>query len=188
MQAELDKIYRSYVETVSPDSMAVSFETACMLLHLCRSTRATSVVDLGSGFSSCVLRIHASTSDQSVAVVSVDDQPEWLDRTAEFLNQHELDTGGLTTWADFGLRDPGDYDVVFHDLAGGDVREMAMPVAAANVAADGVILFDDAQHPGHRQRMYEVGAGAEFALYSLRRWTFDQYQRYALLGVRPGHR
>ena len=63
-----------------------------------------------------------------------------------------------------------------------------MPIATANVAADGVIVFDDAQHPGHRHRMYEVGSDAGFGLFSLRRWTFDQYQRYAVLGVRGRRR
>jgi hypothetical protein len=61
-----------------------------------------------------------------------------------------------------------------------------MRLAVSLVGSGGVIVFDDAQHRGHRDRMYAEGSAAGLDLYSLRSWTLDSLGigRWAVLGVR----
>jgi predicted O-methyltransferase YrrM len=184
LSAELLPAYDTYVANVSTPGMAVSLETAAYLYHLCRATSATSVLDLGSGFSSYVLRRYASEAPHPVTVTSVDDDPEWLERTADFLREWGCDSKKLVKWPEYQALPTGPHRVVFHDLARGELRETAMRLATDQVSPDGVIVFDDAQHLGHRHRMYAEGSRAGLQLYSLRQRTLDSIDRWAVLGVR----
>ena len=75
--AEVRNEYRRYTTTVSPPNHALSLATAAYMLHLCRAISARRVLDLGSGFSSWVLRHHAETASNPVDVVSVDTDEDW---------------------------------------------------------------------------------------------------------------
>src|SRR3954454_24674549 len=98
LHADLRAIHQEYIQSVSTAGMAVSLETAVYLLHLCRATSDTSVLDLGSGFSSYVLRRYAAEAGHAVQVPSVDDDAHWPERPAEFLRQQQCDAGGLSQW------------------------------------------------------------------------------------------
>lgn len=176
--------HHEYVSHLSPADMAASLPTLAYLYFLCRATRARSVLDLGSGLSSYVLRCYARDAAYPVSVTSVDDDAKWLARTEEFLRENGCgDVGALSLWSDYQSSPAQRHDVVFHDLAGGEVREEAMPFAVAQVAPGGLIVLDDAQHPGHRARMGTELSAAAMQIYSLRRWTLDGYGRWAVLGV-----
>lgn len=118
-----------------------------------------------------------------MAVTSVDDDPLWLERTADFLRQYGCNVDALVEWAEYRASPTGPHSVVFHDLAMGELREDAMRLAATQVSAGGVIVFDDAQHTGHRERMYAEAARAGLHTYSLRQRTLDPIDRWAILGV-----
>jgi predicted O-methyltransferase YrrM len=180
---ELHALYRVYVAEVSLPGMAISWESSCYVRHLCDAFRPHRLVDLGSGFSSCVLRDYAASAPHEVSVVSVDDSEEWLGKTHEFLAAHGHDSGELRGWEDFAA-DPGaPFDVVFHDLAAGELREQAMSVAVSALAPSGLIVFDDAQHRGHRHAARQISSQAGLSTYSLHRWTNDAFGRFAMLGA-----
>lgn len=173
--------YREYCLTVSRRGMAASIESCAYLWWLCDTVDARTVADCGSGFSSYTLRRYAQGKD--VEVVSVDDSPEWLARTAEFLTGHHLPATGLVgpvEWAANDLR----FDVVFYDYSGGDAREENMALAASKVADGGVIVFDDAQHAGHYKRMTEVCRDERMHLFDVRSQSADEVGRFAAMGVR----
>jgi predicted O-methyltransferase YrrM len=157
--------------------MAVSLETAGLLLALCRTQGVCSAIDLGSGFSSYVL--HRWASEVQAEVVSVDDDPAWLERTRRFLSQQGISAEGLCLWPDIPNRM---FDLVFHDFAVGAKREQTMPVALG--VARRLVVFDDAQHRGHRAAMRSAAADAGAQLFSLRRLTVDARRRYAMLAVK----
>lgn len=182
IDAELRPAYDDYVMSVSPAYMAASLETSIYLFHLCQATRATSVLDLGSGFSSYVFRRYAQEAGESVTVTSVDTEEQWLLHTSAFLDKHRCAADGLVTWADYQSAPTGPHDVVFHDLASGDVREAAMSFATKQVSDRGAIVYDDAHHQGHRDRMFAEGTGAGLKLYSLRTRTLDSFQRWSVMG------
>jgi predicted O-methyltransferase YrrM len=177
--------YEEYVTEVSTPGMAASLETSAYLDWLCRALRAESILDLGSGFSSYVVRRYAAETPCAVTVTSVDDDPEWLLKTEAFLRRHSVPVDGMTEWSAHVTTPSGPHDVVFHDLASGLVREDAMQFAVSQVRRGGAIIFDDAQHDGHRHRMYAEASSAGVKLYSLRSLTLDTIKRWALLGICP---
>jgi predicted O-methyltransferase YrrM len=187
-RSNLASAYQPYVRDVSSAVMAASLQTAAVLLWLCRRLRARRALDLGSGFSSYVLRAWIAESGAPGQVLSVDDSAEWLERTGRFLASQAQPATDLLAWERFRREaarlEP--FDVVFHDLAGGPLREEAMPIAFACVRRpSGVILLDDAHHAGHRQAMRRLARANGFDLFSLRRVTLDSSRRFAMLAV-PG--
>jgi predicted O-methyltransferase YrrM len=181
-ESSLAAPYNSYVHTVSSPDHAASLEVSVYLDAVCRALKPKRLLDTGSGFSSYVLRRYAA--ENGAEVVSADDSPEWLDRTREFLNSNDLSTEGLVTWAEFLSRSWDPFDVVFHDVAGGQVREDGMPVVAKALAPGGCVIFDDAHHTEHRARMHRTVKESDLHAYSLRRWVLDEYGRYAILATR----
>lgn len=171
--------YVDYCLNYSRRGMAISIETATFLAYVCSATKARRVLDLGSGFTSYVLRCVADEA------VSVDDSPEWLARTGDFLTEYKVPVTGLKLWGDW-VSDPGDpYDVIIHDYSAGKKREAAMWNAAANLAPGGVLIFDDAQHDSHRAEMLKVAACHRLRMVDIREVTEDEVHRYALMAVKP---
>jgi predicted O-methyltransferase YrrM len=170
--------YERYVREVSTAEMAVSWETAAYLRHLCEALRPARVLDLGSGFSSLVLRDYAAA-----AVVSGDDDAQWLERTRAFLEEEGHAEGELRLWRDFESAPGEPFDLIFHDLAGGRLRETAAPLAVRCLSTRGVIVFDDAHHLGHRRAAQRAAREAGLAAYSLYHWTHDAIGRFALLAA-----
>jgi predicted O-methyltransferase YrrM len=179
-ESDLLPAYTEYVNGVSVADHAASLETCAFLAHLCAANRPKRLLDTGSGFSSYVLRRYAA--EAGAAVVSVDDSAEWLPRTKEFLERSGLDTTDVLSWEEFRARDWEPFDLIFHDLAGGALREEAMPLVTSLLAPDGVIVYDDAHHSSHRAAMYRNASDLE--TYSLKRWTRDRFGRWAILAVR----
>ena len=169
--------YRTYCTTVSKRSMALSIETCAYLWWLCVHVDARAVADLGSGFSSYVLRRYAAEAHHRVRVASVDDNDEWLINTRQFIVDQGLDPKGLfgNEWADH----PAKYDVICHDYSAGPNREGWMVVAAEHLAPNGVLLFDDAQHVGHRLAMAETARRFGLRLFDVFEQTVDEVGRYA---------
>jgi predicted O-methyltransferase YrrM len=157
--------------------MAASLQTAAVLLALCRNEQIGSAIDFGSGFSSYVLRLWATEAE--CVVWSVDDDPAWLARTQEFLAASDLPANDLSVWPDIPDRT---FDLVFHDLANGSKREEAMPSALQ--ASSRLVVFDDAQHHGHRAAMKVACTEAGARLYSLRGTTLDWMKRYSMLAIK----
>lgn len=176
-ERELSQVYDHYVKLVSPSGMAASLATSSLLLALCRTTNISTAIDLGSGFSSYVF--HHWAAESGARICSVDDSEEWLGRTQEFLALYDFEPARVCLWPDI----PSDrFELVFHDLSQGERREAAMQIAADS--ASRFVVFDDAQHRGHRIKMKAVSATSGLALYSLRSLTLDNIHRYAALGFR----
>ncbi len=163
-----------YVTNVSTPTMAVSFETAAYLHHICGKLKPARILDMGSGFSTYVLSENAS-------VISIDTDAEWLMKTSAFLSDNKREAG-LLTLTDAVQRLP-QFDLVFHDIAGGQIREDTMQLSCDLCKPGGVIVFDDMHHQSHQQRMMEVTEGWE--RYTLHRWTNDPVGRYAILAIKP---
>jgi predicted O-methyltransferase YrrM len=164
--------YIDYCQHVSKRSMAISIETATFVAHLCRRRRVQMVADLGSGFSSYVLRRY------SPAVTSIDDSSEWLDRTTAFLRKYGLHQGMLVGWDEW-TADDDRYDLIVHDFSSGELREQSMWTAAGRLAPGGMVVFDDAQHDGHRAAMGDVAEAFGMQLTLMRDLTLDAVGRYA---------
>ena len=173
----LARPYVDYCVNVSVRGMAISIETATLFAYACSVKQARRVLDLGSGFTSYVARCVADEA------VSVDDSPEWLAKTATFLDEYGLSSDGLMMWDDWVADPGGPYDVIIHDYSAGEKREAAMWNAAAALAPDGVLIFDDAQHAGHQAEMFKVAEHHGLRIVNVKPETEDAVHRFALMAV-----
>lgn len=181
LRFELANVYERYVGKVSPDNMAVSLKTAVYLLHVCRTVEAKVVADFGSGFTSYVLAYYADQAPYEVTVRSVDDDAGWLAKTGLFLAEHDL-SSNLHLWDEY-LEFDLKHDVACYDLGRGDVRDSGMAEVAERTRPGGLILFDDAQHEGHRDTMTNLALRHHWDLHFLQDETTDTYGRFAALMV-----
>lgn len=169
--------YIDYTTTVSEPAWAVSHETASLLAWLCAIRQPDRVCDLGSGFSSYTLR------RSCLDVTSVDTDPEWLARTYRFLDQWGLPTNQLMLWPDWSTG-TDTYDLVFVDIAQGDLREEAMRPAVERLNRGGIVVFDDAQHDSHNHAMRQTITDHGLDLIDVRHLTLDGIGRYALAAIK----
>ncbi len=176
---ELTEQHQRYVTEVSAPKHAVSLELASFLLAFCRERNPAEVLDLGSGFSSYVLRLYAAGS--GVAVTSVDTDASWLDRSRSFCEG--LPEGRFMTWRDFGSWFPeqGSYDVVLHDMGDMIERVTTLPQALMLTRHGGYAVLDDVHKAGYGRYAREiVDASANWYL-DLSKITYDGLGRFSYL-------
>lgn len=183
-EAALGGAYQRYTETISTPVMALSLELAGTLDALCGLLRASYVADLGSGFSSYVLRRYATQA--RAAVVSVDAESEWLTRTRHFLDLEGLSAHELVDWDAFASSQYRPFDLVLDDLGDLGRRIDTIPQVLDLVRPAGFVVFDDFHKPNVRSAVLRVcRAGGHEAL-SLRTVTLDEFGRYGCLVRRRG--
>lgn len=174
--------YLDYVARVSWADHAVSIGTAAVLAQLCERHRPARVLDTGSGFSSYVLRRYAA--EHGTEVVSVDDDADWMRKTAAYLEGHGLaDLGELVLWDDFSSAAQGQFDLIFHDLGTFETRVNTMPAIDDLVAPSGLVVYDDVVIPSIRAAARELCAVKGRDYFSLRHITLDEISRYSALSA-----
>jgi len=180
-QQELSSAYESYVQDVSAKQHAMSLELAAFLLELCRRVDADSVIDLGSGFSSYVLRRYASERP-GTTVRSVDSSPEWLERSRRFVSDHGLAADDFIQWSEFDPQDEIDsYDVVLHDLGDMTLRSATLPQALVLARRGAYVVLDDVHKPGYRAYARQLVSASSAWSIDIRAVTRDSIGRYSLL-------
>jgi hypothetical protein len=184
--AALEPAYRAYVAEVSAPEMAISLEFACLVWVWLDRLEPGSVADLGSGFSSYVVRALRRDSGRALRIVSVDDAEPWRAKTRRFLEAEQLPADELISWEAFVAR--GDtFDCVLHDLGTLAVRLATLPHALARCASSGTLLLDDAHRPEYARPAAALVRQVGRPLLSARRFTLDALGRFAAIaGVRSG--
>jgi hypothetical protein len=174
--------YRLYCGKVSPRSMAIAIETAAYAWWLCEDRKAVAVCDLGSGFTSYMLRCYADHA--KVVVHSVDDSSYWLNRTVGFCQAADFDTDGFLLTADWLAGDQM-YDVIVHDYASGETRNKFAAHAATRLKHGGCVVFDDVQNYDHHHAFADVCRQHGLTFVDVFDQTVDEIGRYAGVGWRP---
>ena len=138
LSRELPSRHAQYVATISDTAHAISLELARFILEVASEDHAKRLLDLGSGFSSYVLRAYAAGVPGAVAW-SVDDDPAWLEKTRAFLVSEGLSTEHLYNWSEFltlaSTNGPGTFDLVVHDLSTVRSRHGTDPVRCSVLSA-----------------------------------------------------
>lgn len=174
--------YKDYCLSVSRRLYALSIETCAYIWWLCHELKPSKVCDLGSGFSSYVLRRYATTCGHHVDFCSVEDDARWRDRTLGFLRRQNLPSGNVfdpETWMAVDDR----YDLIVYDFSGGQARNDWMLPAVQHLTVDGVAVLDDAQNVLHHLRMGEVCIETGRTLLDCFHQTVDDVGRYASVAV-----
>jgi predicted O-methyltransferase YrrM len=159
--------------------MAVSLELAAFLAALCESARPCRILDVGSGFTSYVFRRYIDPTD--CQVWSVDDDPEWLDRTAAFLRASDLPVDNMLTWEEFRQNTTLNFDLVCHDIGNKTGRAASLPAILSVTAPGGLVIIDDLHKPRNRPAITATLQQGGHSYWSLRGVTLDSFGRYALL-------
>jgi hypothetical protein len=176
----LHAAYEDYVHTVSSPRATMSFELACVLLHTLQTVKPRVALDLGSGFSSYLLRRYQADCDPSCMVYSCDDDLGWLGRTAAFLRTKALPVDGLLLWEQYLARHesvvPG---VLLHDLGHSATRIREVGRVLQWCQQGTVVLLDDMHKP-----VVQRAAVAEIRRRGLRGYdlawaTLDVYGRFS---------
>ena len=176
-EATLAPAWLDYTEWVSSPDMTMSLELAGLLAALRVVMRPERIVDLGSGFSSYVLR---RSRPRSSVVYSVDDSDEWLTATERFLGSKEVATEGLITWDRFLAERLGGFDLILYDLGSMRTREDQLGRAADALRDGGVMVLDDCHKTGYRRAVRAlVDDRPSLTLFDLKNLTRDGYGRYA---------
>lgn len=183
---ELREAHGRYLSLEPTDrAMTASLPFADVLAAWCRAVGPATIAELGTGFSSWVVRRWAPTGAE---VVSVDDDPEWLERSRAFVREEGLPEGEFVSWEAFRRRDRT-HDLVVWDFGDVRTRASATPEAADRVAPGGAMIFDDVHKHRLWRRARRLARRPEVEGYSLHALTLDEYGRYAwlaLFGDGPG--
>jgi predicted O-methyltransferase YrrM len=187
LENELRPAHQMYVSTVSDPVAAVSLELACVLLYLCRTTYPGTVLDLGSGFSSYVLRKYQLEQEQepearTCTVLSCDDNPYWLEKTASYLDSHQLSTAHLYDWDQLLAQHPQlDCDLILFDFSSPAHRVEVLPALANYLAANTLLCVDDIHKSRVRDAAERFIRAQGLRYTDLSSCTMDQYRRYSWL-------
>ena len=182
----ISDLYNDYITSVTSEEMAGSHETCSYLLDLCDdmfrySTQRKTVVDLGSGISSAVLRMHMNVF--GLNVISVDTDQKWLDSTRTFLEKRKLNTDNLMLIGDF-LKSDIKPDLVFYDIAyyQNNSRQLLLKYVMEKIHPDTYMLVDDLHAPEWASFFFPfMLENYEFTMHNARPFTLDKYNRYAML-------
>lgn len=173
--------YEEYIRTVSNEIMAVSLELSTFLLFFCDYRKPRRILDLGSGFSSFVFRLHMSEANPKPEVWSVDDSAEWLDKTRAFLAERRVPADNLTTWDDWTDRPGGGFDLVLYDMGEFDFRKQSFERVLGLVHENGNAILDDMHAADYGLYVRQVMNDRKLAYFNLRHYTHDKYGRYSIL-------
>lgn len=140
-RAMLSPVYEIYVNTVSSWKMALSLETAALAWVLCEQIKPRRIIDMGSGFSSFVVRHWAKSSGSDADVWSTDDDKLWLDQSALFCAKTGVSVANFVHWDDFNITEQ--FDLIIYDLGRMPCRTTNIERAFSLRSPNGVIVIDD---------------------------------------------
>jgi len=181
---QLLKPYHSqYIREISTPDMAASLELAGTLLSICQANGYKKFADLGSGFSSFVLRYYAK-SYPDVEVYSVDDNNKWLEKTRNYLKSVGVTDSKLFTLEEFLAGKFSDFDCILHDLNFVEVRINHVSTLLSKLSTHGVLILDDMHKPDYRFEVLTKMEKEPFDIYDLRELTLDSFGRYSMIALR----
>lgn len=176
---EMVSQYQEYIRDVSP--MAPSMKTLELLLNLC--VPGMRVLDLGTGFSSYVLRHYAA--DLDIHVVSVDDSSQWLYKTRDYCTDHGITPSGFHLWQ-LAMNWPVErFDLVFMDLGKTKNRVNYYYDVLKNFCTEKTLLLcDDMHKPTLKQALEHELKAYDYINIGVIEQTKDEFGRYCKLVFR----
>lgn len=181
----IEQKYNEYINTISSPEMAISFEMAMFIFKYCVQYKPSKIVDLGSGFSSFILRLYQKMyGNENTIIYSVDDSKEWLLKTKEFIQQQDLNTSNLFFIDEFiNVTKNNTFDLVILDLNFVDVRKKYLQFSIDITSDNGLLIIDDVHKIEFLREVKNVLKRNNVHIIDLKNITFDSYGRFAL-GVR----
>lgn len=180
---KLKPYYEQYVKEVSRADMAASLELAAFMYTLCQVNHYTKLLDMGSGLSSFVFRLYAKENPDTT-VFSVDDDAAWLEKTKDYLKQHQLGVENIFTLKQFLKSKEEGFDCILHDLNFVEVRINYIEYVMRIAKSKGLVILDDVHKPDYLLSIIIKLKKLNVKMYDLKPITFDSYGRYSLAVIK----
>jgi len=164
------KYYKKHVS----DGYVINWKTTRFLIKLINTMKPQRVLDLGTGWSSYILRFG------DAEVCSLDTNEKWVEKTRGFLEMHNLDNGYIGLLEDYALPTEPTYDLVLLDTQPGRERHKLFPVVKK--CCKGIIVFDDWQTWRIREPAIEFFK--DWEILELEERTKDSYDRFIAVAYR----
>jgi hypothetical protein len=174
--------YRDYVSSVSSEIMAASFELSLFLLTFSKFTRPARILDFGSGFSSFILRLYSfKITGEKPQIWTVDDSPEWLAKTSNFLKKHNIAPRTLCSMEETRNLRKNSFDLIFYDFGAFDIRISTLDFALSLLSKKGNMIIDDMHAADYAFFVKDVACQRKMDSISLRYFTHDKFNRFSYL-------
>ena len=170
----LSPFWLDYTNGFGTDGWCLSLETSALLYHILTEFNPETIVDIGSGFSSFIIRKFFGRR----FMYSVDDDPEWMKTTIRFLDKHNCSTYNIISTTQFReeYKDK-QFDFILLDNDAHVRKELMSWVFTHSKIA----LVDDL-HSGYAWYLEEIRrCEEEFKplIFDVKDYTMDNYGRFA---------
>lgn len=156
MMIDIERAYHEYVPAVSGAVFAISLPIARYLWQLCDERKPKRLLDIGSGFSSYVLRAWAEANGAEHWACDTDS--EWVMHTTAFLDGHGLSPLHVCQFSSMAEWNLPQFDLVFFDCGFTTGRSWYLRKALDMVADGGVLIADDANDVHYHDVLTEHAA------------------------------
>jgi predicted O-methyltransferase YrrM len=174
--------YRDYVSTISSEIMAASFELSVFLLTFSKFTGPAKILDFGSGFTSFIFRFYAGNlAENKPEIWTVDDSPEWLNKTGSFLKNHSVDPDNLFSLEEVRDLEKNSFDLILYDFGAFDTRMSTLEFALNLLSEKGNIITDDMHAADYALFVKKTALQKKMDSYSLHYFTIDKMNRFSFL-------
>lgn len=170
----LRKTHELYTSTISSKGMALSLETSALVWVLCDEMRPKTVVDMGSGFSSFVVREWAKEQDYAVEVWSTDDDLFWVEQSRKFCEQQGVSTENFSFWSDFPTSNK--FDFILYDLGRMPARNANLTASLDMINPGGVVVIDDCHKFNYSKHVSSSVADRGMTLINMKNATVDAHE------------
>lgn len=174
--------YKDYVSSISSEIMAASFELSLFLLTFSKFTRPARILDFGSGFSSFIFRLYASKiTEKKPQIWTIDDSPEWLAKTSNFLKTHDIEPRSLFPLEEIRNLEKNSFDLIFYDFGAFDIRISTLEFALSLLSEKGNMIVDDMHAADYAFFVKEAACQRKMDSVSLHYFTHDKFNRFSYL-------
>lgn len=171
---DVRKVYEVYTKTVSKAGWPIGWRVSTLLIGLMNKMKLNRILDLGSGWSSYLLRLGGAK------VWSIDTDAKWLEKTKSFLTQFNQLNGHFGLLEDFEFPTEQTYDLVLIDSKPGARRYEMFP--SIKRCCKGIVVFDDWNNDKIREPAERIFN--DWNIQNLERETKDRWERFIAVAYR----
>ena len=173
-QDGLRDVHNTYIKTISSQGMALSLETSSLVWEICNLLNPTSILDLGSGFSSYVTRNWTKNHPQTTTW-SVDDDRNWLEQSKIFCKQQNVSIENFEIWDTFKRKDLK-FDVVIYDLGRMQCRSENLVNGLNFKSQNGIVIVDDMHKFNYSIEVKQAIHNMNLTGYDMKKLTTDKHE------------
>ena len=181
IQEELRSAHEAFTQDDDDIATGTSYELALFLWRLCDTLHPHHILEIGTGFSSYVIRRWASMHF-AITTTTLTSSEHSLRATHSFLHFHNLDTSSLSLFTSVHGRPTGPFDLILHSLREPPHTAPSASLLTSTHPPPSALLIIDS--PGTTQPLQQPSRGlprVSFNQFEILTWTKGTAQQRSLL-------